>query len=105
MKQSEFTRDIFIVGGPEITDSRDGCVYLLNFGELILIDTGAGWSLDKIINNINKLGFDCNNLKKSFLPTVILIILEASQRLKKGLDLRSISINWMLLLWRVEIRF
>ena len=67
MKQSEITRDIFIVGGPEITDSRDGCVYLLNFGELILIDTGAGWSFDKIINNINKLGFDCDNLKKILL--------------------------------------
>ena len=46
MKQYEIIEDIFIVGGPEITDSRDGCVYLLHLGELVLIDTGAGWSVD-----------------------------------------------------------
>ena len=36
MKPSEITKDIFIVGGPEITDSRDGCIYLINLDELIL---------------------------------------------------------------------
>ncbi len=59
--------DIFIVGGPDITDGRDGCVYLMSLGELILIDTGAGWSLDKIINNVNGLGFNCRNLSKILL--------------------------------------
>ncbi len=67
MKPYEIVRDIFIVGGPDITDGRDGCVYLLNLGELILIDTGAGWSIDKIIHNIIKFGFDCKNLTKIIL--------------------------------------
>ena len=67
MKPSEIVRDIFIVGGPDITDGRDGCVYLMNFGDLILIDTGAGWSVDKIINNVSRLGFDCKNLSKILL--------------------------------------
>ena len=67
MKPYEIIKDIFIVGGPDITDSRDGCVYLLNFGELVLIDTGAGWSVDKIINNIEKLGIDCKNISKILL--------------------------------------
>jgi glyoxylase-like metal-dependent hydrolase (beta-lactamase superfamily II) len=58
MKLLKITEDIFIVGGPEITDGRDGCVYLVNLGELILIDTGAGWSVDKIIKNVEKFGFD-----------------------------------------------
>lgn len=40
MKPHEIIKDIFIVGGPDITDGRDGCVYLMNLGELILIDTG-----------------------------------------------------------------
>jgi glyoxylase-like metal-dependent hydrolase (beta-lactamase superfamily II) len=62
MKPYEIIKDIFIVGGPEITDSRDGCVYLLHLGELVLIDTGAGWSFDKILKNINMLGFDCKKL-------------------------------------------
>jgi glyoxylase-like metal-dependent hydrolase (beta-lactamase superfamily II) len=67
MKLSEIIKDIFIVGGPDLTDGRDGCVYLLNLGELILIDTGAGWSVDKIIKNIEKLGFDPKNLTKILL--------------------------------------
>ena len=67
MKLLEIIENIFIVGGADITDGRDGCVYLMNFGELILIDTGAGWSVDKIINNIKKLGFDSNNLTKILL--------------------------------------
>ena len=60
-------KDIFIVGGPEITDGRDGCIYLLNLGELVLIDTGAGWSVDHIIGNIKKLGLDPKNLIKIIL--------------------------------------
>jgi glyoxylase-like metal-dependent hydrolase (beta-lactamase superfamily II) len=51
----------------DITDGRDGCVYLLNLGELILIDTGAGWSVDKIMNNAQQLGLDFKNLKKILL--------------------------------------
>jgi len=67
MKPSEIVKDIFIVGGPDITDGRNGCVYLMNLGELVLIDTGAGWSVENIIGNIRKLGFDTKNLTKIFL--------------------------------------
>jgi glyoxylase-like metal-dependent hydrolase (beta-lactamase superfamily II) len=67
MKPYEIIKDIYIVGGPDITDGRDGCIYLINLGKLILIDTGAGWSVDKIINNIQKLGFNSKNLSKILL--------------------------------------
>lgn len=67
MKWFEIVKDIFILGGPEITDSRDACVYLINLEELILIDSGAGWSVDKIIKNIEKIGLDPGNLSKIFL--------------------------------------
>ena len=67
MKSCEITDGIFIVGGPEITDGRDGCVYLLNLGELLLIDSGAGWSVDKIIKNVEKFGFEAKNIKKILL--------------------------------------
>jgi glyoxylase-like metal-dependent hydrolase (beta-lactamase superfamily II) len=67
MGPSEIVKDIFMVGGPDITDSRDGCVYLLNFDELILIDTGAGWSVDKIINNVNRLGLNGKSLSRILL--------------------------------------
>ena len=67
MKPYEIVEDIFIVGGPDITDGRDGCVYLIHLGELILIDTGAGWSVEKIINNIQSFGLNCKDLKKILL--------------------------------------
>ena len=67
MKPYEIVKDIFIVGGPDITDGRDGCVYLIHLGELILIDTGAGWSVEKIINNIQSFGLNCKDLKKILL--------------------------------------
>lgn len=67
MRASEITKDIFTVGGPEITDGRDGCVYLLNLGELLLIDSGAGWSVDKIIKNIEGFGFEGNKISKILL--------------------------------------
>jgi glyoxylase-like metal-dependent hydrolase (beta-lactamase superfamily II) len=62
MKPYEIIKNIFIVGGPEITDSRDGCVYLINLEDLVLIDSGAGWSVDKIIHNINSLKLDPQKL-------------------------------------------
>jgi glyoxylase-like metal-dependent hydrolase (beta-lactamase superfamily II) len=67
VKTFEIIKDIFIVGGPEITDSRDGCIYLIKFSELLLIDTGAGWSIEKVINNIQKIGFDCKNISRILL--------------------------------------
>jgi glyoxylase-like metal-dependent hydrolase (beta-lactamase superfamily II) len=67
MNLFEITEDIFILGGPEITDSRDSCVYLISLEELILIDSGAGWSVDKIIKNIEKVGLDPKNLSKILL--------------------------------------
>jgi len=67
MKAFEIGKDIFIVGGPDITDGQDGCVYLINLGELILVDTGAGWSVDKIIKNVQSFGLSCKNLTKILL--------------------------------------
>jgi glyoxylase-like metal-dependent hydrolase (beta-lactamase superfamily II) len=67
VKPSEIIKDILIVGGPDITDGRDGCIYLLNLSELILIDTGAGWSVENIIGNMKKLGLDPKDLAKIIL--------------------------------------
>ncbi|HSB03653.1 MAG TPA: MBL fold metallo-hydrolase [Thermodesulfobacteriota bacterium] len=67
MKPYEIIKGIYIVGGPEVTDSRDGCVYLLNLGELVLVDSGAGWSSDEIIKNVESLGFEGKNVSKILL--------------------------------------
>ncbi len=67
MKPKEIWDGIYIVGGQKITDPRDCSVYLIDFGELVLIDAGAGLSIDKILLNIKNLG-----LKSKAVSTVIL---------------------------------
>ena len=52
-----------MVGSAEISHPYDCCVYLLDVGELVLIDSGAGRSFDKLVSNIKRLGFDPNRLK------------------------------------------
>lgn len=61
MGSTAVTEDIYLVGGADTTDPRDCAVYLLDLGELVLIDAGAGPSYDKIVRNIERL--DCNPAK------------------------------------------
>ncbi len=57
-KAFEITENIYMVGGSEISDSRDCAVYLVDADQLILIDAGAGPSASQIIRNIERLGED-----------------------------------------------
>ncbi len=67
-KPFEIIDDIFMLGGPEITDRRDCCIYLIRLqGELILVDTGVGSSVDKILENVEKMGVDPQDLSKVLL--------------------------------------
>ena len=56
-------QDVYAIGGPDITSPADCCVYLINAGELILIDSGAGDSSNQFIDNIKILGFEPHRLK------------------------------------------
>ena len=85
MKAYEIIKDVFIIGGPEITDSRDGCVYLLNFGELVLIDTGAGWSFQQILNNINMLDLNCEKIVATLLTHCHIDHIGGAPEIKKKL--------------------
>lgn len=67
MGSTAVTEDIYQVGGADITDPRDCAVYLLDLGELVLIDTGAGPSYDKIVRNIEDLGLNLTKLKTVIL--------------------------------------
>jgi len=58
MGSREVTKDIYLVGGDGFTDPRDCAVYLLNLGELVMIDAGAGAGYDAIVSNIEQLGLD-----------------------------------------------
>ena len=61
------TDGVYLVGNSELTDSRDCSVYLVDAGELLLIDSGAGLSAAQIAKNIELLGLD-----PALLSTLIL---------------------------------
>lgn len=58
MGPEEIVKGIYIVGGSDITDPKDCSVYLIDAGELVLVDTGAGTSVEAITGNITRLGLD-----------------------------------------------
>lgn len=49
--------DIYLVGGSGASHSMDCCVYMVDAGELVLIDAGAGRSTGRLVDNIQSLGF------------------------------------------------
>lgn len=63
-KPQKIFERVFLVGGPEITDGGDCCVYLVDGGkELALVDAGLGFSCGEIMENIRNLGLDPSLLK------------------------------------------
>ncbi len=58
----EVSENVFLVGSSEITDPRDCSVYLIDLGQLVLIDAGAGPSVFSIIRNIQSVGRDPSRL-------------------------------------------
>ncbi len=58
MGPEEIVKGVYIVGSSDITDPKDCSVYLADVGELVLIDTGGGTSVDAITGNIARLGLD-----------------------------------------------
>lgn len=58
MTPSNVWGDVYIVGGADISHPSDCSVYLIGGEELVLIDSGAGDSFDRIVGNIRSLGFD-----------------------------------------------
>jgi glyoxylase-like metal-dependent hydrolase (beta-lactamase superfamily II) len=49
-------RDMYLIGSAEMSHPYDCCVYLIDVGELVLIDSGAGKSFDSLVDNIFALG-------------------------------------------------
>lgn len=62
-KPFKVCKDVYAVGGSDLSHPYDCCVYLLDAGDLVLIDSGAGSSFDALVANIKTLGFDPERLK------------------------------------------
>ena len=90
MKPREITKDIYLIGGAEITDPQDCSIYLLNVGELVLIDTGAGESYDAILRNIKTVGFDPAKLKNVILTHCHIDHIGGASKFREALGCRLI---------------
>jgi glyoxylase-like metal-dependent hydrolase (beta-lactamase superfamily II) len=58
MRSKKITDKVYQVGGATLSDSRDCAVYLLDLGELVLIDSGLGMGFERMTRNIESIGFD-----------------------------------------------
>lgn len=67
MKPRRIYENVYQVGGAAISDIRDGAIYLLDLGELVLIDSGAGVGFEQTLRNIEMVG-----LNPADISTVIL---------------------------------
>ena len=61
-RPEKIVENVYIVGGSEISHAYDCSIYLIDAGELVLVDAGAGLSAKRIIANIEQLGLNPANL-------------------------------------------
>jgi metallo-beta-lactamase class B len=90
VKPRAITKDIYLIGSSEITDPQDCCIYLLDVGELVLIDTGAGESYDALLRNIKELGLDPAKIKTVILTHCHIDHIGGARRFREALGCRLI---------------
>lgn len=90
-KSLKVCTDVYMVGGSDISHPYDCCVYLLDAGDLVLIDPGAGMSFDKLVSNIEKLGFDPKKLKTILVTHAHIDHIGSLHRFQKEFGVRIIA--------------
>jgi len=62
MRLQEVHGGVYIVGSPDLTAPEDCFVYLIDLGDLVMIDAGAGRSISAILENIAALDLSHRNI-------------------------------------------
>ena len=57
MEPFKVAEGVFQVGGPGMTAPDDCCIYLVDLGRPVLIDAGAGTEPEKLVRNLEGLGY------------------------------------------------
>jgi glyoxylase-like metal-dependent hydrolase (beta-lactamase superfamily II) len=57
MRPFAVTEGVYQVGGPGLTAPDDCCIYLVDLGKPVLVDTGAGSGVKKLLENLEDLGY------------------------------------------------
>jgi glyoxylase-like metal-dependent hydrolase (beta-lactamase superfamily II) len=78
-------RSVHRVAGPDITDVRDCCVYLIDADAPVLIDAGFGDGIDKTIENIRRAGTDPASVRSIVLTHCHIDHVGAARRLRDAL--------------------
>ncbi len=88
-KPQKIWEKVYQIGGPNISHPSDCCIYLVDVGmeESVLIDCGAGKSYDKLIKNIELIGFDPKKLRAIILTHCHIDHIGATSLFKKEFDL------------------
>jgi len=90
-KSFKVCKDVYMVGGSDISHPYDCGVYLLDAGDLVLIDSGAGMSFDNLVSNIEKLGFDPKKLKTILVTHAHIDHIGSLHRFQKEFGVRIIA--------------
>jgi metallo-beta-lactamase class B len=84
-------QDIYVVGSAEISHPYDCCVYLVDAGELILIDAGAGQSFSRLIDNIHAFGLAPERLNSILVTHCHIDHIGALARFKQEYNVKVIA--------------
>ena len=82
-----------MIGGSELTYPEECSVYLLDLGDLVLIDCGAGKNYSMLVDNIKSLGLNPERLHTLVLTYCHIEPLGTSER---NTPAESRPIRWML---------
>lgn len=83
-------RGIYRVAGPDITESRDCNVYLVDGDSPLLIDSGFGQGSDRMIDNIASSGVDPSRIEWIVLTHCHIDHIGGADKLRKRLGARLI---------------
>jgi len=61
-KPFQVWENIYAIGGPDLSDLADCCVYLIDSQEQVMVDAGAGNSFNRLVENIESPGFEPTKL-------------------------------------------
>jgi len=83
--------DIYMIGGSGLSHAYDCSVYLIDAGELILIDCGAGPGFDRLMDNIRDAGLDPARLKAILVTHAHIDHIGALKRFRDEFELQVIA--------------
>jgi len=78
------------VAGPDLTDGRDCNVYLLDVGEIVLIDAGFGQRIETMIDNIRAAGVEPESIVAIILTHCHVDHIEAARQWRERFGTRLI---------------